>query len=221
MEDLLRDVGGDGVHEADGCDQDRQQQLLLVLLQGLIPHFAEEHGLRHFDVIRTELVPEERVAVLCRAVVQVPLEAHVDVPDDRVQAGQNPPVLQREQGLVQALHQICGAERQVHDHKPRAVPHFVREVLVVLKPAPVQVDLAVLRGAGGQGHAHRVGAVRVDDLDGVQDVALRLGHLLPLGLHPRNVLPGVQLLLLLRGHVLNAAPLLRAPVRLAVDQALQ
>jgi len=33
---------------------------------------------------------------------------------------------------------------------------------------------------------HGIGAVLLDDGDGVQDVALRLRHLLPLGLHPRD-----------------------------------
>mmetsp|Transcript_4894 Transcript_4894/g.8933 ORF Transcript_4894/g.8933 Transcript_4894/m.8933 type:complete len:529 (-) Transcript_4894:1560-3146(-) len=222
LQDLLGDEGGNGVHQAEGSHQHGQQHPLLVLAEGRIPHLPKEDRLHHLHIIRTELVPEERIGQLGRTVKKVPLQVGVHLCRYSVQAGQDPLVFQCEERRVKALLQvICSDISQVHDHEPRPVPDLVREVLVILEAAAVQVNLPGLCGAGGQGHPHGVRPVAADDGDGVQHVALGLGHLLPLGLHPLDRLPGVQLRLLLGADVRDAPLLVGPPVGLAEDEPLQ
>ena len=72
------------------------------------------------------------------------------------------------------------ARASVHLGEARRVPQLGGEVAIALDAVGGQLDVAALRGHGGQREAQRVGAVLVDHAQGVHDVALGLGHLLPL-----------------------------------------
>ena len=68
----------------------------------------------------------------------------------------------------------------MHQGEARGVPQLVDEVPVALHPLFGQLDVAPLGGESRQGEAERVGAVALDDLQGVDDVAVGLAHLLAL-----------------------------------------
>ena len=71
---------------------------------------------------------------------------------------------------------------EIHEDKAGAVPDLVGEVFKLFKAAAVEIDLARMRGAGAEGHAHRIGAIGVDDLEGIDDVAFGFRHLFPFGM---------------------------------------
>jgi hypothetical protein len=67
----------------------------------------------------------------------------------------------------------------VHQREPRRVPDLVHERGVALDARLAERDVAAGRG-DGEREAQRVGAHFVDDVERIDDVALRLRHLLPL-----------------------------------------
>ncbi len=68
----------------------------------------------------------------------------------------------------------------VHLAEARRVPQLGGEVAEALDPAFRQLDVAALGGESRQCETQRVAAEFVDQVEGVDDVALRLRHLLPL-----------------------------------------
>ncbi len=68
----------------------------------------------------------------------------------------------------------------VHLGEARGVPQLGGEVAIALDAGRAELDVAPLRRHGGQGEAQRVGAVGVDQVEGIDDVPLRLRHLLAL-----------------------------------------
>ncbi len=68
----------------------------------------------------------------------------------------------------------------VHLGEARGVPQLGREIAIALDAAARELDVAPLRGHRGQREAQRIGAVGVDQLQGIDDVPLRLRHLLAL-----------------------------------------
>ena len=75
----------------------------------------------------------------------------------------------------------------VHEEEPRRVPNLVGECAVAFSAGHVEGDVGAGRGHGGQREAHRVGAVLLDDFDGIDDVALGLGHLFAVGVADQGV----------------------------------
>jgi hypothetical protein len=69
----------------------------------------------------------------------------------------------------------------VHLQEARGVPQLGREVAVALDALLIELDVAALAFHRRQREAQRVGAVFVDQAERVDDVALRLRHLLALG----------------------------------------
>jgi hypothetical protein len=65
----------------------------------------------------------------------------------------------------------------VHLGEAAGIPQLGREVAVTLDALGRELDVAALRCHRGQREAERVGAVLVDQVQGVDDVALRLRHL--------------------------------------------
>ena len=68
----------------------------------------------------------------------------------------------------------------VHLGKARGVPQLGAEVAVALDARLGELDVAALRGHGGQREAQRIRAIVVDQFQRVDDVALGLRHLLAL-----------------------------------------
>ena len=69
----------------------------------------------------------------------------------------------------------------VHEEEAGGVPDLVGEGAVAFGAGFVEGDVGAGAGLGGEGEADGVRAVLGDDLDGVDDVALGLGHLLAVG----------------------------------------
>ena len=76
---------------------------------------------------------------------------------------------------------------EVQEEEASGVPDLVGEGAVALGAALAEGDVGAGRGLAGEGEAHGVGAVLGDNLDGIDDVALGLGHLLPLGIADERV----------------------------------
>mmetsp|Transcript_2264 Transcript_2264/g.6978 ORF Transcript_2264/g.6978 Transcript_2264/m.6978 type:complete len:363 (-) Transcript_2264:1436-2524(-) len=68
------------------------------------------------------------------------------------------------------------AARQLGFEKPRGVPQLVAEVAVLRDAVHRERHVLAGRHARHEGEPQRVGAVLVDDVEGVDDVALRLRH---------------------------------------------
>ena len=66
----------------------------------------------------------------------------------------------------------------VHLQEPRRVPQLGREIPIPLDPLLIQFDVAALALHRRHGEAHRVGAVAVDQAQGIDRIVLRLGHFL-------------------------------------------
>ena len=71
----------------------------------------------------------------------------------------------------------ASAGAAVHLGEAGGVPELGREVAIALDARGRELDVAALRRHGGQREAQRIGAVLVDQLQRVDDVALRLRHL--------------------------------------------
>jgi hypothetical protein len=81
---------------------------------------------------------------------------------------------------------LAGAVK-VHEEEAGGVPDFVGEGAVAFGAGFGEGDVGAGRGHAGEGEAHGVGAVFGDDLDGVDDVALGLGHLFAVGVADEGV----------------------------------
>ncbi len=75
----------------------------------------------------------------------------------------------------------------VHLEEAGGVPDLVGEGAVALGAGFVEGDVGAGRGLRGEGETDGVGAVFRDDLDGVDHVALGLGHLLAVGVADQGV----------------------------------
>jgi hypothetical protein len=80
-----------------------------------------------------------------------------------------------------------GGAVDVHEEEAGGVPDFVGEGAVAFGSGHVEGDVGAGRGHGRQREADGIGAVLLDDLDGVDDVALGLGHLFAVGVADQGV----------------------------------
>lgn len=69
--------------------------------------------------------------------------------------------------------------RFVHENEPGDVPDFRREIAVAADFVFGDDRIVPRRGAGDERHPYGVGAVGVRDAQGINDIAARLGHFLP------------------------------------------
>ena len=69
--------------------------------------------------------------------------------------------------------------RQVHKNKTRRIPELINEILVAGNPIFGQFDVATHGGHGCQSKPESIGAVFLHDVERVDDVPFRFGHLLP------------------------------------------
>ena len=110
--------------------------------------------------------------------------------------GHNPTGLKRCVGANCAHLAECGQidryadfRRAIHvlEQKPRRVPDLIGERAVAFRSRDVESDVGAGRGHGCKREAHCVRPVLLDDLDGVDDVALGLGHLFAVGVPDQGV----------------------------------
>ena len=82
---------------------------------------------------------------------------------------------------------LCARADAVHLQEARGVPQLGGEVAVALDALLIELDVAALAFHRRQREAQRVGAIFVDQAERVDRVALRLGHLLALGVADQAV----------------------------------
>ena len=154
-----------------------------------------QSGLDHLDIPVAEFVPHKVVDfldsdtefkfihILCHGLHSV------------IEAGQDPLVLRcdRFRNLVLIDH---SAEQRVvfgslfgkvHHNKSGSVPYLVGEVSVGYDSLVIETHVISGRVAGDQRHAERVSAVIGDDLQRIDTVAERLGHLASQGISDKTV----------------------------------
>ena len=164
----MQELGGLAQHE--GGDGAR-----LVLRRAVL---ALQDRLGELDVPVADDAPDELVERGGRIVQPELGDRLVDAVVGARQLAQHP-FVDRELGRRRI--ETLGQRRAVHLGKARGVPELGGEVARALDPRRRQPQAAGLRGRHRRhGEAQRIGAVFVDQLQGVDDVALGLRHLLAL-----------------------------------------
>src|ERR1700722_6284747 len=72
---------------------------------------------------------------------------------------------------------MLDAKAAVHLREARSVPELGREIAVAFDSGFAELDVPALRRHRGEREAQRIGAEAVDEVERVNDVALRLRHL--------------------------------------------
>ena len=175
--DLLGDEGGNRMHQLQH-DLEHRQQDAAGIAPGMLV-VAEQVGLDPLQVPVAELVPDELVVGRGHLVELVAVKPIPHRRDRRRGPAEDPAMDQRQPLRPVADHpHLRAAVADVHQGEAGGVPDLVDEKAIALDPVLVEADLAALGGEGGEGEAHRVGAVAVHDLKRIDDVAGRFRHLL-------------------------------------------
>ena len=141
--------------------------------------FAVEDGLGEFQIPVAERVPDETIKRLCRI---VEAEGFHRLVHRLARLG--------DLALYPAVEGKCHLGRAIRmghvEDAPEVaitcrIPELRAEVAVALDPLHVELQHPAERGHRRIGEAQRVGTVFVDDLERVDHIAERLGHLLALG----------------------------------------
>ncbi len=145
---------------------------------GVIAHdgvLGSEPLLLHLETPVAELRPEEPVHRLGgrRELVAVQRRVHLG---DAALVPREEPALRRRQPFVRRELRLPAVERL--QHEPGGVPDLVREVAPALDRIHRERDVLLPAGRESrQREPQGVGPVEIEDLDGVDHVAERLGHL--------------------------------------------
>ncbi len=157
-----------------GPEQDVQE----VQDGGFLPcRSAHQLHLGQLDVGGAEVVVDQVVEPLCRIMEAEGLDGLGGRGEFRPQPFTHP-----EFGFAEFW---IGGQRdvlsEVHLDESCRIPELVAEVPGGLEPRGAHGDVGAGRGHDGQGEAQGVGAELLHDLEGIDDVALGLGHLLAAG----------------------------------------
>ena len=135
---------------------------------------AQEQGLGELDIPVAVGGPEELVEAQGRIAEAVGLQRTGDRGRGLLGLADDPAV----ERLVAGGGIEAGPQgRLVHLDEAGGVPQLGDEVAVALDAGRAELDVAALGDRGQQRHAQGIGAIVVDDLQGVDHVALGLGHL--------------------------------------------
>ena len=155
-----------------------------------------EAELDDFEVPVAKAAPEELVDQIRRVVVAVVFEGLIDIGSGCVEFSNDPTRFERigrarggygaERCGIDGDSDFCGAV-DVLEEEAGGVPDFVGEGAIAFGSRDVEGDVGARRGHAGEGEADRIRSVLLDDLDGVDDVALGLGHLLAVGVADEGV----------------------------------
>ena len=203
--DLLRHKGNKRVQQPAGLIQHIAKHRAAALPCLLVAQVAIQHRLRELEVPVTQLMPGELIHRLRRAADVEGLQARLHLRRRMMQPRHNPLVGSR-QTRRREVHGPSVKPLKVHQRKPRRIPQLVNEGLVSLHPLHIELDVATGRRIGRQREPQRVRALRrntlgivseeklvgllilgrqlaelhaIDDVQWVDDIALRLRHLLP------------------------------------------
>ena len=135
---------------------------------------ALQHRLGELEAPVAEHAPDEAVGGVGGVVETVGFDRRAGFRDRLGGLAENPAV----ERLARRLRIETGdARATVHLGEARGVPQLGGEVAVALDAALRQLDVAPLRRHRRQREAQRVGAETVDEVERIDDVALRLRHL--------------------------------------------
>ena len=136
---------------------------------------AVQDRLGELQIPVAECVPDEMIGRVRRIVEAVLLDGFGDGGGRALRFAGDPAV----DGLLRAGRvEILRRQAAVHLAEARRVPELGREIAIALDAGGRQLDVAPLRRHRREGEAQRVGAILVDQVEGVHDVPLRLRHLL-------------------------------------------
>ena len=185
-----------------GCMSSRLERSTVIMVSwaaSLAPRvvLAVEGRLDELQVPVAEFLPDETVEMARGIVEAVLVETLRHLGNRVVEPRPDPPVGER---VVLLLHGdgTFGVALEVHHAQAGGIPDLVDEVLVALDPLLGHADVAALGGEGGQREPEGVGAELVDHLQGVDDVALGLAHLVAVHVAHQRVQVDI-----LEGHVLH------------------
>jgi hypothetical protein len=172
---LLGDEGHHRVQQAqDGAEHVLRGALHLLLLR---PVRAVQHRLGEFQEPVAEGVPGEAVAGASRSRRSGrPPARHSPPPPRRSHRGSSATAAASPKRRVE----IAARRDPVHLAEARGVPDLGGEGAIALDPLLRELDVAPRPGQRAQREAHRIRAMRVDQVQRVEHVALRLRHLLAL-----------------------------------------
>ncbi len=142
-----------------------------------------EANLDELEVPVAELAPEELVDGGGGFVEAIVPERAVDFRGDRGEARVDPAGFERDvfvRGLLIQIDPVAEvlASLHLHEQEARGVPDLVGEGAIAVGAVFREGDVGAGRGHAGEREAHGIGAEAFDDVDGVDDIALGLRHLL-------------------------------------------
>ena len=136
--------------------------------------------LHELEVPVAHLAPEEVIQALSDVVQAVALQPSGGVLRGRTNPRKHPPIFERQVALDFGEWPHRGVA-QAQQHEAARIPDLVREVASVrespLDVLVVEADVGAHRGLAHQGVAHGVCPEGVHDLERIDAVAQRLGHL--------------------------------------------
>ena len=138
---------------------------------------ALQHGLGEFEMPVAEHAPDEPVGRIGGVVEAIGLDRAGRFRRSRSGLAQDPAV---ERFAHARRIEALDPEAAVDLGEARGVPELGREVAVALDPRFAELDVPALRRHRGKREPQRIGAEAVDEVERVDDVALRLRHLRPL-----------------------------------------
>ena len=119
----------------------------------------------------TEFAPGELVERHGAFVIAVAAQCLINSPGGFIQAVQNP-FISLAQFQIAESETIRIEALKIHQRKAGRIPDFITEVAVAGNALFGQLDIATLRGKGGQSETEGIGAVLVDDCQRINDVTL-------------------------------------------------
>ena len=170
LPDLLCDERHERVQQLERLCEDIEQDFLRAESGGLVG--AIETRLREFDIPVAVGVPDKVVYFICGYAELILVDILVDLAHKGVELGEYPLVLELK--LVRQLVFVYG---EVHHDEAAGVPDLVGKVAHGLAALVVVAHVVSGAVAGYDIEAQRVGAVGIDDGNGIDAVAEALAHL--------------------------------------------
>ena len=138
------------------------------------PVLANQNGLCELQIPIAVDVPDETVDFAGGVIETIGFDGRGDLARSARGLVNDPSV---ERFLRGGRIELGGNGAFVHFRKAAGVPELGRKIAITFDPLRRQLDVTALRCHRREREAQRIGAVFVDQMQGIDDVALRLRHL--------------------------------------------